>query len=114
LPREKSQFRVPLVFGLKCFARSLVYQGLMADYRGEYWRYLWRVLRRSPWRFPAAIRLAIQGEHMIRYTDEEVLPRLRIDIEKARLTPRPWLTPTPLPDSAPECRKRHRKTVHAS
>jgi hypothetical protein len=65
-----------------------VWQGLCSDYRGSYWRYLGRVARRAPQRLARAIGLAIHGEHLIRYTREDVLPRLRRSIEEARCAPR--------------------------
>ena len=79
--RDRSRHRLPPVYAIRCLLRSLFYQGFAGEYRGEYWRFLWRTLRRCPGRFSHAIRIAIHGEHMIRYTKEEVVPRLRRDLE---------------------------------
>jgi radical SAM superfamily enzyme YgiQ (UPF0313 family) len=87
-PRERSRFRHRLRFGLACLARSVVRQGMFSNYRREYWRFLLRVLRKTPGRLARAIGFAIQGQHMIRYTREDVMPRLRLAAEDARRTPR--------------------------
>jgi radical SAM superfamily enzyme YgiQ (UPF0313 family) len=74
LPRRP--YRRPLGFALGCFARSLWRQGVLGRYRGAYWRFLLEALKVAPRRFDDAVTLAIVGEHMIRYTAEDVLPRL--------------------------------------
>lgn len=74
---DTNQFRLPLSRGLPILLRSLVEQGLRGSYRREYWRFLADALRIAPRRFTAAVTLAVQGEHMIRYTAEEVVPRVR-------------------------------------
>jgi radical SAM superfamily enzyme YgiQ (UPF0313 family) len=87
-PKTTSRYRHTSAFGFAALARSIVQQGLWGHYRGAYWRYLYRVLRRAPGRIGRAIGLAISGEHMIRYTREHVLPRLLQEIEDARMRPR--------------------------
>jgi radical SAM superfamily enzyme YgiQ (UPF0313 family) len=62
--------------GLKVLLRTLWSIGVRSPRRREFWALLWRTLRRAPYAFPRAIELAIQGEHLIRYTREDVLPRL--------------------------------------
>ena len=62
---------------LRTLLRTLWSIGLRSPQRGEFWRLLWRTLKRAPHALPRAIILAIQGEHLIRYTREQVLPRLR-------------------------------------
>jgi radical SAM superfamily enzyme YgiQ (UPF0313 family) len=83
-PTEHLRFKRPWRHAYACFLRSLVGQGVLGSYRGAYWRYLGRVLRRAPHRFTRAVGLAIHGEHFIRYTREEVLPRLRREIARLR------------------------------
>ena len=59
---------------------------MTGNYRGAYWRFLGKVLRRAPKRIARAISMAIAGEHMIRYTRESVLPRLAgaiADVQRA-------------------------------
>ena len=55
---------------LKAFVRSLWRQGLTGRYRSVYWMFLLRVLMAYPAHFPEAIRLAIQGHHLILTTQE--------------------------------------------
>jgi hypothetical protein len=62
----------------------MLHQGLLGRYRKVYWRFLGRALWRTPSRMARAFSLAISGEHMIRYTAEDVLPRLQLAIEQVR------------------------------
>ncbi len=82
-PVERSRFRHRPRHAVACLARSLIAQGVRSPYRRTYWRFLARVLRRAPRRLARAFGLAITGEHMIRYTAEDVLPRLRAAIEES-------------------------------
>jgi radical SAM superfamily enzyme YgiQ (UPF0313 family) len=77
------RFRRPLGYGLRALARSIWRQGLCGSYRRAYWSFLLRALLCSPRRFPSAVSHAIHAEHMIRYTLEDVLPRLRQAPRKA-------------------------------
>ena len=81
---DRTGYKLPLAYAVRCLLRSLYHQGVRGAYRRDYWSFLGRVLRRSPRRFAKAIRLAIVGEHMIRYTREDVLPRLRTNLEELR------------------------------
>jgi len=87
-PVDASRFRLPTGFALGCLVRSLWQQGVRSRRRGSYWRFLARALWRTPRRFRRAVGLAINAEHMVRFTDEEVLPRLRASIVQARTAPR--------------------------
>jgi radical SAM superfamily enzyme YgiQ (UPF0313 family) len=87
-PVDPSRYRPPVGFALGCLARSLWHQGVRSRHRGAYWRFLARALWQSPRRFGRAVGLAINAEHMIRYTEEEVLPRLRASIAEAGQAPR--------------------------
>jgi len=82
-PRTDAHFSLPWTHALACVLRSMLYQGVLGNYRSVYWRYLGRVIRRTPRRMARAISLAIAGEHMIRYTAEDVLPRLAQAIAQA-------------------------------
>jgi hypothetical protein len=87
-PVDPSRFRHRPGFALGCLVRSLWYQGVRSRHRGAYWRFLGQVLWHSPRRLGRAIGLAINAEHMVRYTEEEVLPRLHASIAAARRAPR--------------------------
>jgi len=83
-PRSDSHFSLPWLYALRCVASSMLRQGLLGRYRGAYWRFLGRAIWRTPRRLARAFSLAISGEHMIRYTAEDVLPRLSLAIEQVR------------------------------
>jgi len=85
-PKERSRFRYPARYALGCVLRSLVRQGVLAPYRRHYWRFLGRILRHAPARFGRAIGLAINGEHLIRYTVRDALPALRAPVPLPRLS----------------------------
>jgi radical SAM superfamily enzyme YgiQ (UPF0313 family) len=87
-PRTDARMRLPWGYALRCVLGSLWHQGVTGSYRGAYWRFLGRVLLRTPRRIARAISLAVAGEHMIRYTSESVLPRLEGAIEQALLEQR--------------------------
>jgi radical SAM superfamily enzyme YgiQ (UPF0313 family) len=57
--------------------RAVVSLGMMGERRAWFWRLVRRALRRGPGMVRTAIAHAIMAEHMIRYTAEHVLPRLR-------------------------------------
>jgi radical SAM superfamily enzyme YgiQ (UPF0313 family) len=60
---------------LTLFFRILWGMGLLSPRR----RHFWRLFSRSMWRpyaFAKAMSIAVQGEHLIRYTHEDVLPRI--------------------------------------
>ena len=50
--------------------------GIQGTHRERFWRMAWRTLTQKRWAFPWAIAHAIMGEHCIRYTREDVLPRI--------------------------------------
>jgi radical SAM superfamily enzyme YgiQ (UPF0313 family) len=82
-PRTDARFSLPWLYALRCVLSSLLHQGVLGRYRGAYWRFLGRALWRTPRRMARAFSLAISGEHMIRYTAEDVLPRLQQAIDQA-------------------------------
>jgi hypothetical protein len=83
-PRSDSHFSLPWLYALRCVLSSLLHQGVLGRYRRAYWRFLGRAIWRTPKRLARAFSLAISGEHMIRYTAEDVLPRLGLAIEQVR------------------------------
>lgn len=79
-PPRPSQYRPTRGIGLRhlrALAASLIVQGVLSDYRRDYWAFLWQVVRRVPARFPHAIIEALYGHHLIEYTRRDVLPALR-------------------------------------
>jgi radical SAM superfamily enzyme YgiQ (UPF0313 family) len=83
-PSTDAHFSLPWTYALRCVLGSIWRQGITGTYRGAYWRFLGKVLLRTPKRIARAMSLAIAGEHMIRYTRESVLPRLASTIEEVR------------------------------
>ena len=81
---SETPFSLPWRHAFACVVRSMLFQGVLGSYRRVYWRFLWRVLRKTPRRLPRAFSLAIAGEHLIHYTEEDVLPRLAQAIAQAR------------------------------
>ncbi len=61
---------------LAALGRALWGIGLRGERRGHFWRLVLRSLRRGPSAFTRAVTLAVVGEHLVRYTQEDVLPRL--------------------------------------
>jgi radical SAM superfamily enzyme YgiQ (UPF0313 family) len=90
-PVDPCPFRYALRYQVECLARSFWLQGVRWRHRGAYWRFLGRALVRTPRRFPRAIGLAINAAHMIRYTEDHVLPELDRGMDEARRHPRPAL-----------------------
>ena len=61
--------------------------GIRGSARNEFWRVGFRALFRTPHTFSWFVAHAVQGEHMIRYTEETLLPRLdeaRRDVQHTR------------------------------
>jgi radical SAM superfamily enzyme YgiQ (UPF0313 family) len=69
-------------------ARAILYIGIL----GRRQRHFWGLLRQASGRGHHALRrafmFAIQGEHLIRYTEETVVPRIDRELHQIRRTPR--------------------------
>jgi radical SAM superfamily enzyme YgiQ (UPF0313 family) len=61
---------------LMTLVRAVWTLGLRSSHRERFWRLIWRTLTRQRWAFPWAVAHGIMGEHCIRYTREDVLPRI--------------------------------------
>ena len=94
-PLDHGRFRREWTHAVACLARSLFHQGIVSGYRKQYWKFLLDTMRRAPKRIGRAIALAINGEHMIRYTAEDLVPRLEEAIHDAKTRVRLPLPPTP-------------------
>jgi hypothetical protein len=73
--------------------RTLLRVGILSPQRKRFWKLIALALRRAPHAIPRAVALAIQGEHFIRYTREDVLPRL--DRALAQIAAEPRAAPDP-------------------
>jgi radical SAM superfamily enzyme YgiQ (UPF0313 family) len=96
-PKVQPHWR-PGAFGV--LARSIWKLGVLSPRRREFWRLCGTTLRRAPHAIARAIELAIQGEHLIRYTREDVLPRLSRALEAMPRTPAPTSRPKAKQDRA--------------
>jgi radical SAM superfamily enzyme YgiQ (UPF0313 family) len=67
--------------------RTLWHIGLRSPRRKLFWKLMGSAVRRSH-SIPRAVALAIQGEHFIRYTREDVLPRLDRALAQIAADPR--------------------------
>jgi hypothetical protein len=71
----------------RALARAVWRLGLRGPRRAHFWRLAWHGLRRGTGAFARAITLAILGEHFLRYTAEQVLPRLDAALAEIRAGP---------------------------
>jgi radical SAM superfamily enzyme YgiQ (UPF0313 family) len=72
---------------LAVLSRAAVGIGVSSRRRARFWRLLGQGLRRGFPGFARAVTLAILGEHMIRYTEEVVLPRLDAALQALPVAP---------------------------
>jgi hypothetical protein len=77
--------------------------GVLSPRRRQFWPLLVHALRR-PHTFPRAMALAVQGEHFIRYTQEEVLPRIGHAIAEVQRERRAAVPPAHVAGAALEAR----------
>jgi hypothetical protein len=70
-------------------ARAIVRIGLLGERRGHFWSLLAHALRRGHHAVRRAFMFAIQGEHLIRYTEETVVPRIERALAQVRESPEP-------------------------
>jgi radical SAM superfamily enzyme YgiQ (UPF0313 family) len=76
-PRKlPSRFRFPLWYSLCTLMRTVWRLGVRAQYRLAFWRFFVTVLWRMPHLFARGISQAINGEHVIRFTRDDVVPKL--------------------------------------
>jgi len=64
------------------FIRATVRVGILGRRQLHYWRLMARTLVRAPHRLRDFVALAIKGEHLIRYTEEHVIPRIQRAIDE--------------------------------
>ena len=71
---KHSLYRHRLKFGLNAFKNSVIQQGIIAEYRTEYWKFLSRVATGMTDKIHSAVTYAAKLHHYYRYTHENVLP----------------------------------------
>jgi len=67
--------------------RSILWIGILGERRSLFWRLLARAAPRGLHALRSAIACAVRGEHMIRYTEEVVVPRLAIALDQLAAEP---------------------------
>ena len=67
---------------IKTLARTVWGVGVLSPRRGRFWRLVGRSLLRARHTFAWVVTRVIVGEHMIRYTERDVLPRLEESISR--------------------------------
>ena len=60
--------------------------GVLSRRRGRFWRLLGKAGRRGSIHLKWAVTHGIMGEHLIRYTQEHVLPRLQASVDEVEST----------------------------
>ncbi len=69
------------------FFRAVWMIGIQSPRRRHFWKLLWFALRKRPEAFSWAVVRSMIGEHLIRYTEEHVVPRIAeavIQVQKER------------------------------
>jgi hypothetical protein len=79
---QATQFppELPWSYNLRVLAASMWRQGIRSDYRGAYWQFLWRMLRkwsRQPSKMWLGFMVLLSAEHFLIYSHEVVA-----DLEK--------------------------------
>ncbi|HUJ29541.1 MAG TPA: radical SAM protein [Myxococcales bacterium] len=77
----KARSRPITLDALRMLARIVFWLGIASPRRRGFWRLFFRALRR-PHTFSRTMGLMVQGEHLIRYTREDVLPRLDLALRE--------------------------------
>jgi hypothetical protein len=67
--------------------------GVVGRHRAAYWRFMLEALWVAPRRLGKAVAFTINAEHMVRYTEEDVVPGLVASAREARRSPRRALVP---------------------
>ena len=74
--KRPSRFRFPIAYALGTFLRTFWRQGIRAPYRWAFWQFVAKAMWRVPHLLPRFVAQAVNGEHAIRFTHEDVMPRL--------------------------------------
>ncbi|MHC5040246.1 MAG: B12-binding domain-containing radical SAM protein [Planctomycetota bacterium] len=75
--------------------RAIWHIGVLSPRRGLFWKLMARVISRGRSHFRQAIGHAVQGEHLIRYTREYLVPRMEKALADVRIGKAPRLSPFP-------------------
>jgi radical SAM superfamily enzyme YgiQ (UPF0313 family) len=88
-PEQTAKAQYPLGRMVATALRSIFKQGVLASYRGDYWRFLFQVLRRcshNPAKLRMGITLLFSAHHFINYA-KSVADELEADLQKVTEPP---------------------------
>lgn len=74
--KHPSRFRFPFWYAFGTLLRVIWRMGIVAPYRGAFWRFIGKALWRAPQLMSRSVSQAVNAEHVIRFTHEDVMPRL--------------------------------------
>lgn len=77
--------RIPSRDEMSVFLRIIWRVGIVGPNRGNFWRLIGKAIARGLGRLRQSVAHAVQGEHMIRYTREHVLPLMESAIAQAQI-----------------------------
>lgn len=77
----------PLLDDVQVALRSILQLGVLGSRRALFWKLVARAIPRGVHAVRTAIACAVRGEHMIRYTQEVVSPRLAAALEQVKAEP---------------------------
>jgi radical SAM superfamily enzyme YgiQ (UPF0313 family) len=90
---SERRYRFPLSYALRTVMRVIWRMGVKAPYRAAFWRFLGNILRTNPRLLARGIAQSVNGEHVIRFTRDDVIPRLvATEQESPRATEVPGAT----------------------
>jgi len=84
-PQKVPEIRLRTTLGI--LVRSIVHQGLLSNYRGAYWKFLFRLLGRwlfDPRKLSFGFAMLLSGHHFIPYA-RRVEDQLKIELDKRRV-----------------------------
>jgi len=82
--KRPSTFRFPVGYAAATLLRTGWRMGVKAPYRKAFWRFMAKAMWQSPLLAARSVSQAINGEHVIRFTRDDVMPRLAVTETLAR------------------------------
>ncbi len=109
--KRPSRFRFPIGYAIGTLLRTIWRQGIRAPYRAAFWRFVAKALWRVPHLLPRFVAHAVNGEHAIRFTHEDVMPRLAT--AQASIGLEPFALPTQSYDTSEMALRETARAIHS-